>query len=829
MLQSKRALCTSDFDRLASEVDNSKQSTQKRSSTQNASSSSSNESSRPIRASPMAAMLQSFQFSGLDPSLMANLQSLIAGSNSIDVLRQQYEDANQRRRDELVIHADIDAAEKHLTDFLKELEKYSIFSEELDTMKTAAFHCLGDFARARETITRILPTSFGGTRVGLPEIKGTNMQIKDIIATDKRHKFDRAVSLCFAAKDWKRGISGAQDMLQRDSTRLDDMKSSDDPHIWYTMVHIACILEQNGDIGRALEWYLSAFHVVETNRQQLADIKDRRDILSTVSSGELFIGMARIAFKFSEVPDSSCGPSQQWTLTPAEWKDQGLRFLELGRSRTLLDLLIVRKLEPPDLKVWSKYSYQLRLKEKKSSTKDTTETKSQDRIGKEPESRVKYLQRIYSELMEELESPSLSKLLPEPAAVRESNEKLYQCIPEMAIVLHISSNREGLIILCITSQGIIDIHTAEITALQLDRHIFRFAKLFRDVKYPGSSSLPAIATCNQHIQAISDEIIEPVSRHVETKEHVIFIPSPSLNKFPLSALIYKMEPLFMSKDVSQVSSLSVLQHLVEKKHRLSKKVSVIYKDPESTHGGALHISTSAAIKIAGSFHAKPQAATKTFTKDMFIEVYQQSDVLLIASHGDQSTKSAWESSILLHPPFQVLDLARLYSNATLVIFEACVSGLGEESIGNDLLGFSHAVLASGATAFLGGLWKVSDEASALLMLFLAEEVRTNKGSKSLARCWHNAQIRLYKLNVEGEVAILEDMKNCLEAHQAKLIDEKLAAQLRQTVEDVIEDVQELGANFAHPFYWAPFVLMGHSGLVLDFDEFVETGSEFLAL
>ncbi|KAH6708753.1 hypothetical protein BKA61DRAFT_579760 [Leptodontidium sp. MPI-SDFR-AT-0119] len=709
MLQGKRALCTSDFDRLASEVDNSKQSTQKRSSTQNASSSSSNESSRPIRAS---AMLQSFQFSGLDPSLMANLQSLIAGSNSIDVLRQQYEDANQRRQDELVIHADIDAAEKHLTDFLKELEKYSIFSEELDTMKTAAFQCLGDL----ETITRILPTSFGGTRVGLPEIEGTNMQIKDIIATDKRHKFDRAVSLCFAAKDWERGISGVQDMLQRDSTRLDDMKSSDDPHI-------------------------CAFHVVETNRQQLADIKDRRDILSTVSSGEFFIGMARIAFKFSEVPDSSCGPSQQWTLTPAEWEDQGLRFLELRRSRTLLDLLIVRKLAPPDLKVWSKYSYQLRLKEKKSSTKDTTETKSQDRIDKEPESREKYLERIYGELTEELESPSLSKLLPEPAAVRESNEKFYQCIPETAIVLHISSSREGLIILCITSQGIIDIHTAEIMALQLDRHIFRFAKLFRDVKYPGSSSLPAIATCNQHIQAISDEIIEPVSRHIETKEHVIFIPSPSLNKFPLSALIYKMEPLFMSKDVSQVPSLSVLQHLVEKKHRLSKKVSVIYKDPESTHGGALDISASAAIKIAGSFHAKPQAATKAFTEDMFIEVYCTS----------------------------ILDLARLHSNATLVIFEAHVSGLGEESIGNDLLGFSHAVLASGAIAFLGRLWK------------------------------------------------------------AKLIDEKLAAQLRQTVEDFIEDMQELGANFAHPFYWAPFVLMGHSGLVLDFDEFVETGSEVLAL
>lgn len=92
-------------------------------------------------------------------------------------------------------------------------------------------------------------------------------------------------------------------------------------------------------------------------------------------------------------------------------------------------------------------------------------------------------------------------------------------------------------------------------------------------------------------------------------------------------------------------------------------------------------------------------------------------MLLIATHGTQSYESAWESSLLLHPVFRVLYLVRLRSHAALVVFEVCVSGLGE-SIGNDLLGFSHPVLASGATAFLEELWKVGDEASGLLMVFL---------------------------------------------------------------------------------------------------------------
>jgi CHAT domain-containing protein len=196
-------------------------------------------------------------------------------------------------------------------------------------------------------------------------------------------------------------------------------------------------------------------------------------------------------------------------------------------------------------------------------------------------------------------------------------------------------------------------------------------------------------------------------------------------------------------------------------------------------------------------------------------MYEHSDVLLIATHGTQSTKSAWESSLLLHPPFRVLDLAKLHSHASLIIFEACVSGLGEESIGNDLLGFSHAVLASGATAFLGGLWKVSDEASALLMLFLFEEFRTDKGRKSFARCWRNAQIRLYGLDTTEAVAIFEELKNdCLRSYRAGLIEKDVAAKLRATLGIAIQDLQLEGADFTHPFFWAPFVLMGHAGLVL---------------
>jgi CHAT domain-containing protein len=741
------------------------------------------------------------------------------GVKSIDAMRQKYEDAIKSRRDELVNNADIDAAEKHLTDFVQELDKLHIFSEELDTMKTAALQYLGDYNRAMETITRVLPTSFGGTRDPFPILEGPSKQIKDVTDKAERQKFDRAVSLCFAAKDWKRGMAGVQAMLQRDVTSLDDMKKSEDPHIWYNMVCIASVLEHNMELGLAFEWYLGAFDVIEAYRQQLADIEDRRDILSSISSGEIFLGLARIAFHFSQTHNSPCGPSGQWILTSAEWKDQILRFLELGRSRTLLDLLTAQELASKenfekDFEKWADYSYELRRQESPSRGELTAETNSQDCTGSESEGREKYLERIHDELVKELNPKNLSTFLSNPVAVRESNAKLYQSIPETAIVLHISSGREGLMILCITSQGIIDIHTSELTGLQLDRHIFRFAKLFRH-KGLEDRNLPTFATCNQHIQAISDALIEPVAQHIKMKEHVIFIPSPSLNKFPLCALVYNKEPLFLSKDVSQVPSLSILQYLVDKKRHNNKKVSVIYNNPNAAEG-PLFVSTSAAIYIARSFHTMPQAAAEELTLENFANIYEQSDVLLLATHGTLGLTSAWESYLSLKEPFLVRNLVRLHSEASLIIFEACVSGLGEESIGNDLLGFSHAVIGSGVNSFLGGLWYLRDHATALLMLFLFEEFETDKGSKTLARCWRNAQKKLYKLDVAGALEIFEDMsERCVEACDAKLIDEKLKISLRRALRYVIRDLPRMGVNYNHPFYWAGFVLTGHAGLMLE--------------
>lgn len=56
--------------------------------------------------------------------------------------------------------------------------------------------------------------------------------------------------------------------------------------------------------------------------------------------------------------------------------------------------------------------------------------------------------------------------------------------------------------------------------------------------------------------------------------------------------------------------------------------------------------------------------------------------------------------------------------AAVVIFGACLSGLGGSSVNSEFSGFTHVVLETGALAFMGTLWEVSDVATTMLTVLL---------------------------------------------------------------------------------------------------------------
>ncbi len=121
--------------------------------------------------------------------------------------------------------------------------------------------------------------------------------------------------------------------------------------------------------------------------------------------------------------------------------------------------------------------------------------------------------------------------------------------------------------------------------------------------------------------------------------------------------------------------------------------------------------------------------------------------LHFATHGESDPRHAYRSALILAPdPDRSADplafdtdgtitaeqIARTWElDADLVVLSACESGLGRAAGGEGYLGFAQPLFAKGARSLVLSLWKVDDDATALLMTrFYQNLLGTRAGLKS---------------------------------------------------------------------------------------------------
>jgi CHAT domain-containing protein len=158
------------------------------------------------------------------------------------------------------------------------------------------------------------------------------------------------------------------------------------------------------------------------------------------------------------------------------------------------------------------------------------------------------------------------------------------------------------------------------------------------------------------------------------------------------------------------------------------------------------------------------AREKTLTEPGFLSRF---DMLHFATHGLIDERRPEKSRLALSFPrdpsedgyLQASEIYELDLGADLVVLSACETGLGKMVRGEGVLGLPRAFLYAGASSIVVSLWSVSDRSTADLM---SEFYRRMMG------------------------------KN-----------DSPAEALRRAK----EELRKSGA-FAHPFYWAPFVILG---------------------
>ena len=120
--------------------------------------------------------------------------------------------------------------------------------------------------------------------------------------------------------------------------------------------------------------------------------------------------------------------------------------------------------------------------------------------------------------------------------------------------------------------------------------------------------------------------------------------------------------------------------------------------------------------------------------------------------------------------------------ADLVTLSACQTALGREVGGEGYLGLAHAFMQAGARSLLVSLWKVEDEATALLMRRFYENLRMAGGEA-------------------GRGAVRRGGRGARDVDKADA--------LREAKLWLRDYVDETGRRpYGHPFFWSAFVLLG---------------------
>jgi CHAT domain-containing protein/tetratricopeptide (TPR) repeat protein len=181
----------------------------------------------------------------------------------------------------------------------------------------------------------------------------------------------------------------------------------------------------------------------------------------------------------------------------------------------------------------------------------------------------------------------------------------------------------------------------------------------------------------------------------------------------------------------------------------------------------------------------------------------KANVLHIASHFKFDDKKADNSFLLLGDGTRLTlkmmkDLKLKLSNFDLLTLSACETGLGggRNSKGKEVEGFAILGQKLGAKAVLATLWEVADESTAITM----QTVYKNRREK----------------DISTSDALQEAQLDLLRGTQKDASRAKLSNPVRKFFGEAESDsraptrfVEDTRKPFAHPFYWAPFILMGN--------------------
>jgi CHAT domain-containing protein/Tfp pilus assembly protein PilF len=334
-----------------------------------------------------------------------------------------------------------------------------------------------------------------------------------------------------------------------------------------------------------------------------------------------------------------------------------------------------------------------------------------------------------------------------------SLEKLQAALPADTTLIEYYATGDRLIAVVVTRNSI------EITPITVFSRVLHFLHLLRfqlskfrmGAAYTQRFQQPLLQATQSHLEALYSELVAPLRAHLHAK-HLIFVPHGSLHFLPFHALKNGNSYLCDTHTISYAPSATVFA-LCQEKAPSNMSASLVLGIPDERAPEILaEVQSVAAILPHSDLFVGPQATTEVLkTKG------SRSALLHIATHGTYRQDNPMFSGIRLGNGYlNLYDLYQMRFSARHITLSGCATGMNFVAAGDELLGLERGLFCAGAASLLLSLWDVHDRSTAALM-----EV-------------------FYKRYIESG--------NMAEALQCAM--------------------QQLREESPHPYFWAPFVLVG---------------------
>ncbi|BAY66012.1 TPR domain protein [Calothrix brevissima NIES-22] len=379
--------------------------------------------------------------------------------------------------------------------------------------------------------------------------------------------------------------------------------------------------------------------------------------------------------------------------------------------------------------------------------------------------------------------------------------------PDGTVLIYPLVLKDKVRILWAAKGGILSSKVCQIGESELTKDVSNFRRLLQQ---PDSDITQVKATGKK----LYDCLIKPIESELKANKvkHLVFVPDRAINYIPMAALFDGEKYLIENYSVVSVLNAGLtdakdtLPPQIQDTQVLGLGLSNQAKTPDGTFSALNYVP----IELDAIVKQKPNDSkgiypgtkflNQAFTIDALENNLDGRNILHIATHGLFKANNPEESYILLGTgdPYPITKIKYLQKlrEIHLVVLSACETALGgSDQNGIEIQGMSAYFLRDKAKSVMASLWVVSDRSTAQLM----QQFYSNLANSA------NSKTRITKAEAlrQAQLSLLNSNKSTGEnTGNGRGIFEL-------TNPDISSRNENNTSGYSHPYYWAPFILIGN--------------------